>query len=197
MRIPLHAKGTAVALLFGALFCIAGQPAHGAVQDSNPQPKQKAEINDIVQMKQGAVSLTRIINAPKSKVYEAWTRLEHRRHWFAGPGWKEINRSLDLKMNGSEVAHGRFPDGTETIYTSRFHLIEPNARLIYDFDMQVAGKLFSVSLASVELTSKADATELTYTEQGLFLVGEYNAESRKAGTQWLLEKFSAYVESLK
>ena len=148
-------------------------------------------------MKHGGLSLTRQINAPREKVYEAWTTLEHRKHWFVGPAWTEIKRSLELKTNGIEIAHGRFEDGTETIYTARFHLIEPNIRLIYAFDMHVGGRLFSVSLAGVEFKSKSKATELTYTEQGLFLIGEYNAESRTAGTNGLLNQFTSYVESMK
>jgi uncharacterized protein YndB with AHSA1/START domain len=153
-------------------------------------------MNEHEPMKYGSLSLTRQINAPREKVYEAWTQLEHRKHWFVGPAWTEIRRSLDLKTNGIEIAHGRFEDGTETIYTARFHLIEPNVRLIYAFDMQVGGALFSVSLAGVEFKSKLNATELTYTEQGLFLIGEYHTESRTAGTDGLLKQFSAYVESM-
>jgi uncharacterized protein YndB with AHSA1/START domain len=134
---------------------------------------------------------------PHEKVYDAWTKIEHRKNWFVGPTWTEIKRSLDLKTNGIKIAHGRFEDGTETIYTARFHLIEPNIRLIYAFDMHVGGKLFSVSLAGVEFQNKSGATELTYTEQGLFLIGDYNAESRTAGTNGLLNQFSSYVESMK
>lgn len=154
-------------------------------------------MNEHESMKYGGLSLTRQINAPREKVYEAWTQLEHRKHWFLSPVWTEIRRSLDLKKNGIEIAHGRFEDGTETIYTARFHLIEPNTRLIYAFDMQVGGVPFSVSLAGVEFKSKSNATELTYTEQGLFLVGEYDAESRTAGTDGLLNQFLSYVESMK
>jgi lincosamide nucleotidyltransferase A/C/D/E len=159
--------------------------------------REENVMNEHDPMKHGGLSLTRQIHAPREKVYEAWTKLEHRKHWFAGPGWTEINRSLDLKTNGTEIAHGRFEDGTETIYTARFHLIEPNFRLIYAFDMQVGGQLFSISLAGVEFKSKSTATELTYTEQGLFLVGEYDAESRTAGTNGLLNQFSSYVETMK
>jgi uncharacterized protein YndB with AHSA1/START domain len=154
-------------------------------------------MNEHEPMKHGGLSLTRQINAPREKVYEAWTKIEHRKNWFVGPAWTEIKRSLDLKINGIEIAHGRFEDGTETIYTARFHLIERNIRLIYAFDMHVGGKLFSVSLAGVEFKRNSNATELTYTEQGLFLIGEYNAESRTAGTNGLLDQFSSYVKSMK
>jgi uncharacterized protein YndB with AHSA1/START domain len=138
-------------------------------------------------MKHGTLSITRHIDAPRELVYEAWTKLEHRKHWFVGPAWTEIERRVDLKVNGQELAHGRFANGTETIYTARFHLIDPNVRLIYAFDMHVGGKLFSVSLAGVEFSDKSNATELTYTEHGFFFHGEYGAESRMAGTNGLLD----------
>ena len=82
-------------------------------------------------MKHGTLSITRHIDAPRELVYEAWTKLEHRKHWFVGPAWTEIERRVNLKVNGQELAHGRFKDGTETIYTARFHLVDPNVRLTY------------------------------------------------------------------
>ena len=56
----------------------------------------------------GALSVTRRINAPRELVYEAWTQLEHRKHWFTGPAWTEIERCVDLRVGGKEIAHGRF-----------------------------------------------------------------------------------------
>ena len=148
-------------------------------------------------MKHGPLSLTRELNAPRKLVYETWTALEHRKHWFVGPAWTEIKRSVDLRVNGQEIAHGRFADGTETIYTARFHLIDPNVRLIYAFDTHVGGKLFSVSLAGVEFGDTSTATELTYTEQAFFLDGQYGTESRIKGTNGLLDQFASYVEALR
>ena len=147
-------------------------------------------------MKHGTLSITRQINAPVELVYEAWTKIEHRKHWFVGPAWTEIKRSVDLRVDGQEIAQGRFPNGTETIYTARFHLIDPNVRLIYAFHMHVAGKLFSVSLAGVEFEEKSTATELTYTEQAFYLDGEYGTESRVKGTNGLLDQFASYLEAL-
>lgn len=154
-------------------------------------------MNEPESMKHGELSLTRKIRAPREKVYEAWVKLEHRKHWFVGPSWTEIKRSLNLEVNGVEIAHGHFPDGTETIYTARFHLIEPNVRLIYAFDMHVAGNHFSVSLAGVEFQQEGEETQLTYVEQGFFLFGQYDAAAREAGTNGLLDQFQRYVESMK
>ena len=74
-------------------------------------------------MKHGTLSITRQINAPRELVYEAWTKIEHRKHSFVGPAWTELKRSVDLRVNGQEIAHGRFQNGTETIYTARFRLL--------------------------------------------------------------------------
>jgi uncharacterized protein YndB with AHSA1/START domain len=147
-------------------------------------------------MTHGTLSITRHIAAPRELVYDAWTMLEHRRHWFVGPAWTEIERRVDLRVDGQELAHGRFQEGTETIYSARFHLIEPNVRLIYAFDMHVGGKLFSVSLAGVEFEENSSATELTYTEQAFFLGKDYGTESRVKGTNGLLDQFVSYLETI-
>jgi len=56
-------------------------------------------MNESEPMKHGGLSLTRRINASREIVYEAWTKIEHRKNWFAGPAWTEIERSLELKIN--------------------------------------------------------------------------------------------------
>ena len=63
--------------------------------------------------------------------------------------------------------------------------------------MQVGGQPFSVSLAGVEFAERSAATELTYTEQGFFLAGDYGAEARLAGTNGLLDQFASYLDSLR
>lgn len=145
----------------------------------------------------GTVVATRRIAAPRALVYEAWTRLDHRRQWFKGPTQTEIARSLDLRVGGTEVAHGRFDEtGIESIYTARFHLIEPEVRLIYDFDMHVAGALFSVSLTQVDFEDAPGGTDLTYVEHGFFLADQYDAEGRAEGTEILMDQLTAYATAL-
>ena len=99
-------------------------------------------MNGSALMKHGTVEVSRKVSASRELVYEAWTNLEHRRQWFAGPDWTEIRRTLDLRVGGDEIAHGRFENGVETVYSAHFHLIQPAVRLIYAFDMHVAGEHF-------------------------------------------------------
>ncbi len=130
-------------------------------------------------------------------MYEAWTQLDHRRQWFKGPNQTEVARSLDLRVGGTELAHGRFDDtGRESIYTARFHLIEPEVRLIYAFDMHVDGEHFSVSLTRVDFDDAAGGTDLTYTEHAFFLRGDDYVDGRIEGTEILMDQITAYVTAL-
>lgn len=144
----------------------------------------------------GMLTGTRTLPVDQRTAFDAWVLLDHRRSWFAGPGWTEIERAQDLRVGGSEFAHGVFPDGTETIYRARYHRIDDGHRLIYDFDMTVGGQPFSVSLASVEFTTGSDGTVITSTEQGIFFAPDYDAESRARGTEGLLDQYVAYVNKL-
>ncbi|MCO5216745.1 MAG: SRPBCC domain-containing protein [Thermomicrobiales bacterium] len=144
----------------------------------------------------GTLTATRTLPVDQRTAFDAWVQLEHRRRWFAGPGWTEIERAQDLRVGGSELAHGIFPDGTETIYRARYHRIDDGLRLIYDFDMTVAGRPFSVSLASVEFVPDPEGTMITYIEQGIFFAPDYDAVSRSRGTEGLLDQFAAYVNTL-
>jgi hypothetical protein len=61
--------------------------------------------------------------------------------------------------------------------------------------VDVAGAHFSVSLAGVEFEDVPGGTELTYTEHGFFLVGDYDADGRSQGTSGLLDQFATYVSA--
>lgn len=144
----------------------------------------------------GTLVSHRDLAAPIELVWGCWTDLEHRRAWFRGPDQVELERSVDLRVGGVEIAHGRFPDGKESRYTARFHLVERPNQLIYAFDMHVDGAHFSVSLATVDLTTIGDGTRLTYTEQAVLLDGDYGLEGRIEGTELLLDQFRDHLAAL-
>lgn len=145
----------------------------------------------------GTISVAREIAAGRDLVFAAWTQLDHRRQWFAGPEWSEVHRELDFRVGGGEVAHGRFPNGIETVYTSSFRFIEPAKRLIYTFDMHVDGTPHSFSLAGVSFADVEHKTLLTYTEQAFFLADGYGEEGRLEGTNFLIDQLTAYLATVR
>jgi|GEM_PF-660780 len=143
-------------------------------------------------------TIERIFRAPVSLVYEAWTDPAAKANWFIGPSsWSPIRRELGLKEeNGEEMLLGRFDDGTETLYTARYHVISPNDRLVYAYDMHIDGVHLSVSLATVSFQPDGDATKIIYTEHAVYLFGEDGAVSRQDGVGAQFDRLETYIVSI-
>ncbi len=143
----------------------------------------------------GDFSINRVYDAAPTDVYAAWTDLDTKARWFIGPeGWSLVERSLDVSVGGKEILHGRFAaNGVETLFTARYHLVEPGARLVYVYDMHLGGRHHSVSVATVEFIGDPEGTRLRFTEQVTFVDGTDGRDgtlSRKRGTAAHLERIA-------
>src|SRR6478609_11598342 len=56
---------------------------------------------------------TRLIDAPRELVYEAFTDARHVGHWFGPDGFTTTTRSMDVRPGGQWIFVMRGPDGTE------------------------------------------------------------------------------------
>ncbi|HEX7927368.1 MAG TPA: SRPBCC domain-containing protein, partial [bacterium] len=81
-------------------------------------------------------TLERVYKATPKRLFAAWANVETKARWFRGSDdWKLIERSLDFRVGGKEVLHGRLPSGVETLYLVTYHAIHPNTRFVYSYDM--------------------------------------------------------------
>jgi uncharacterized protein YndB with AHSA1/START domain len=142
----------------------------------------------------GDFSINRVYDASPAQVYAAWSDPAVKAQWFIGPeGWSAVERRIDLQVGGQEILHGRFANGVETLFTARYHLVEPGLRLVYVYDMHLTGKHHSVSIATVEFIADIDGTRLRFTEQVTFVDGTDGRDgtlSRKRGTAAHLERIA-------
>ena len=133
----------------------------------------------------GSFTIERIYGAPVARVFAAWADIETKARWFIGPPdkWKLVQRELDFRVGGREVLRGEHSGGPATFFDARYHVIVPDQRLVYVYDMYVGDELLSVSLATVELAATSEGgTRMTFTEQAVFLDGKAGTRSREAGT---------------
>ncbi len=147
----------------------------------------------------GQFTITRDYAAAPARVYAAWADGETKARWFVGPNdWAVVERRLDFRVGGEEVLHGRFAtSGMDTLFTARYHLIEPDARLVYVYDMHVGPRHHSVSLATVEFLARGEGTTLRFTEQVVFVDGTPSAEgtpSRERGTAAHLDRIATVID---
>lgn len=92
-----------------------------------------------------------------------------------------------------EILHGRFASGSESLFTARYHVVEPDTRLVYVYDMHVNGGHLSVSLATVNFEPAGAGSRMTFTEQAVDLDGKDGSESRSRGTDTLFDNLKALL----
>jgi len=77
------------------------------------------------------LSLTRLIDAPREKVYRAWTDPELLKQWFAPSPWTTPRVELDVRPGGCNVIFMRGPDGQEFPNRGIYLEVVKNERLVF------------------------------------------------------------------
>ncbi|MEO1100838.1 MAG: SRPBCC domain-containing protein [Pseudomonadota bacterium] len=141
-------------------------------------------------------NVERLFKAPIDLVFHAWTDEKAKAHWFVGPAeWTEIKRTLEPKLGGVDILHGKLQGGMETLYTARYQAIRPDDLLVYVYDMHIDGAHLSTSLATVDLRAEGNATRMLYTEQAVYFDGEDGSESRRRGTSAHFDHLVTYLNA--
>jgi uncharacterized protein YndB with AHSA1/START domain len=81
-------------------------------------------------MNQHTVTLTRIFNAPRPRVFECWTRAEHLVHWFGPKGFTIHSCETDARPGGTFKLCIRSPDGKDYWVRGEFREVTPPAHLL-------------------------------------------------------------------
>jgi len=134
--------------------------------------------------------IERIFAFERELVFEAWTHAEAKSQWFVGPsGWQAEHRELEFRVGGRERVVGRKPDGRVSTFDAHYYDIVPGERIVYAYEMYLDDVRISVSVATVEFGDrKGGGTQLTITEQGVFLDEFDYAREREHGTRILIDQ---------
>jgi uncharacterized protein YndB with AHSA1/START domain len=107
------------------------------------------------------VAITRVFDAPRRLVFEAWTSPEHLPHWMLGPeGWTMPVCEIDLRPGGSWHFVWRRSDGTEMGMHGVYREITPPERLVCT---ESWGGNWPETLNTLVLTEEAGKTTATLT----------------------------------
>lgn len=134
----------------------------------------------------GTFTLRRTWAATPRRVFSAWADPAVKAQWFTGPkdAWTLSRRSIDFRVGGTEILEGRFIEsGKTSLFEARYHVIEPDRRLVYVYDLRHSGNFHSVTMASLTLEPESGGTRVAYTEQMVFLDGTDGTAARQHGTE--------------
>lgn len=78
------------------------------------------------------IRITRVYDAPVAAVWDAWTDTEQVAQWWGPRGFTLTTHSKDLRTGGTWVYTMHGPDGKDWPNFTRYHVVEPMSRLVYD-----------------------------------------------------------------
>jgi uncharacterized protein YndB with AHSA1/START domain len=78
------------------------------------------------------ICMTRVFDAPRKLVWEAWTNPKHVPHWLLGPeGWTMPVCEIDLRPGGKWRFVWRNSDGKEMEMTGEYREVVPPERVVH------------------------------------------------------------------
>lgn len=106
------------------------------------------------------INLTRIVRAPRKKVFDAWTEARQIEKWW-GPGPVTCPAAgVDLKPGGHYFIENLAPDGTRTVFRGEFELVDVPNKLVYSWFINAEPTGANGSRVTVEFRDHPDGTEI-------------------------------------
>jgi uncharacterized protein YndB with AHSA1/START domain len=107
--------------------------------------------------------LTRIIDAPREKLFKAWTDPELLKQWFAPLPYSTPVAELDVRPGGASLIVMRGPDGTEMPNRGVYLDVVANERLVFTDAFTRAWEPSEKPFMTVVLTFEANGSGTKYT----------------------------------
>lgn len=143
------------------------------------------------------VSFNRLLDAPRSEVYHAWTNPDQLANWWGPRGFTNPITEVDLKQGGALRIVMRGPDGVDYPMSGTFREIAPMQRLSFNTvaeDQQGVHQL--EGLTTVTFSDEDGKTRLIVKSSATSLVpaGEKMLEGMEAGWSQSLDRLKELVE---
>ncbi len=107
--------------------------------------------------------LTRLIDAPREKVYRAWTDPALLKQWFAPRPYTTPAAELDVRPGGTNLIVMRAPDGREMPNRGVYLEVIPNERLVFTDAFTKAWEPSAKPFMTVILTFEEEGGKTRYT----------------------------------
>ena len=137
------------------------------------------------------LELTRVLAAPRERVFDALTRPDELATWWGPQGFTSPEIEIDLRVGGRYRFTMQPPDGDRFHLAGEFLEVEPPRRLAYTFRWEEPAPDDRETVVTLTLDDVAGATELTVA-QAEFATEERLALHRGGWTD-SLDKLSAIL----
>jgi uncharacterized protein YndB with AHSA1/START domain len=116
---------------------------------SDPTPAQSEPLR-----------LTRLLRAPRIKVFEAWGTADQVRRWYAPDPCTVSEVEVRMQVGGPFIIRMRTPSGGEPWIRGTFVSVDPHSRLVIDMLITDPAGVPYRALTSIELSDAPEGTRL-------------------------------------
>ena len=133
------------------------------------------------------LQIKRTFQAPREKVFRAWTEPEEMKRWCAPTEEYETRAEVDLRVGGKYRIEMKHPSGSVHTAIGEYREVEPPSKLVYTWSWEDG--TVEDTLVTVEFRDLGSATEVTLTHD-LFPTDEWRDKHSQGWTGCLgrLEK---------
>lgn len=108
---------------------------------------------------ENSLRITRLFQAPREKVFEAWTRPEQMSRWCAPSEEYSTSAEVDLRVGGAYRIEMTHASGSVHTAVGEYREMTPPERLVYTWSWEDGG--VKDTLVTIELRELDGGTELT------------------------------------
>jgi uncharacterized protein YndB with AHSA1/START domain len=163
----------------------------------------KSAVNETERM-----VITRVFDAPRELVWEAWTDPKYVMQWWGPKGFTSPVCRIDFRVGGKFLCCMKTPDGQEFWNGGEYHEIVPREKIVYSMYFADAnGNKVDAAQYGIEHEAIEDTHDVvTFEDLGdgqtkLTLIGNESMESarnsgQEEGWNQILDKFAEVVAGI-
>ena len=139
-----------------------------------------------------SLEVKRFINAPRDRVYAAWTEPGQLRAWFGPESVKTRNLIADVRVGGQFRWECTDPDGEEVTISGEYRDVEPGRRIVFTWRLEENKDWENhSSIVTVEFFDRDGGTEVRLTHEKL--PNEASREDHQQGWNSVLDKLEKFL----
>jgi uncharacterized protein YndB with AHSA1/START domain len=141
------------------------------------------------------IVITRTFDAPRTLVFEAWTRCEHVSQWWDPGGAPLASCEIDLRPNGAFRWVNQTANGQEHAFAGTYREIRPPERIVFSTRTGRGGE---ETIGTLDFREHDGKTTLTLTMTCASIAGKDALLQMRvdAGTMKTLANLAAYLRTI-
>lgn len=112
------------------------------------------------------LEVRRTFNAPRQRVYDAWTKTEEMKKWWGIGVMEAVVAESDTRVGGKYRIHLRHPNGTEHRVFGVYRVVDPPKKVVYTWTAETMPDVVD-TIVTVEFHDRGNATEIVLRHDGL------------------------------